>query len=213
MRIWIGPLLLTALALALSGCERSMRDMYDQPRGKAHGSSALFSDGAVSRTPPAGTVIHARGARAGSSSGRLGADATARRVRDEAARTQPYPLDMQLLKRGQERFSIYCLPCHSAAGDGDGRVVRRGFPSPPSYHSDRLRQATDRYVYDVISRGYGVMPSYADRIDPADRWAIVAYVRALQLSRHARMDRLPRDIAEKAREALPARPAMPEQAP
>ena len=213
MKTSLGLALIFPLALGLAGCERAMRDMYDQPRGKAYGSSALFPDGAASRTPPAGTVVHARGAQAGSSSGRLGAEEAARRARDETAPALPYPLDMQLLKRGRQRFSIYCLPCHSAAGDGDGRIVRRGFPSPPSYHTDRLRQATDRYVYDVISQGYGVMASYADRIDPADRWAIVAYVRALQLSRHARIDRLPEDIAEKAREALRIEPATQERTP
>ncbi|NYT35383.1 cytochrome c [Allopusillimonas soli] len=188
--------------LQLPGCERMMHNMYDQPRGNTYGTSSLFPDGAASRTPPAGSVAHARGARPGSSSGRLGADRAERRARDEAAQTQPYPIDMKLLARGQSRFSIYCLPCHSPVGDGDGRIVRRGFPSPPSYHSERLRKVHDRYIYDVISKGYGVMASYADRIAPADRWAIVAYVRALQISQHARVDRLPVDIQKKARHAL-----------
>lgn len=199
-------LLCLPLLLQLTGCERMMHDMYDQPRGKAYRSSALFSDGAGARTPPTGTVVHARGARAGSSSARLGADEAQRRLRDEAAPTQPYPLDRPLLLRGRERYNIYCLPCHSPAGDGDGRVVRRGFPAPPSYHSERLRSAPDRYIFDVISQGYGVMASYADRITPADRWAIVAYVRALQLSRHASLDRLPPAVAQQARKGLAAIP-------
>lgn len=194
---------LPALFLALAGCERAMQDMYDQPRGKAHGSSPLFSDGAASRTPPPGTMVHARGAGAGSSSGRLGTEDAAVRARDAAAPAQPYPLDQGLLARGRQRYDIYCLPCHSPVGDGDGRVARRGFPSPPSYHSDRLRGVSDRYIYDVITQGYGVMASYADRVAPADRWAIVAYVRALQLSQHARLDRLPAAMAERARAELP----------
>lgn len=198
---------LPALLLILPGCERSMRDMYDQPRGKAYGSSPLFSNGAASRTPPDGTIVHAQGARAGSSSGRLGAEGEARRARDAAALTQPYPIDKRLLARGRERYDIYCLPCHSPVGDGDGRVARRGFPAPPSYHSDRLRGVPDRYIYDVISRGYGVMAPYADRVAPADRWAIVAYVRALQLSQHARLDRLPSGMAEQARARLAGVPA------
>lgn len=195
-------LLLTLLLLLAGGCERSMRDMYDQPRGRAYRSNPLFADGSGSRTPPPGTVAHARGASPDSSSGRLGAEQAQRRLRDEAAPEQPYPVDEALLVRGRERFNVYCIPCHSPVGDGDGRVVRRGFPAPPSYHSKRLREASDRHIFDVITQGYGIMVPYADRIAPADRWAIVAYVRALQLSQHARIDRLPPDAAERARKAL-----------
>jgi mono/diheme cytochrome c family protein len=98
---------------------------------------------------------------------------------------------MALLQRGQERYSIYCLPCHSPVGDGDGRVVRRGFPRPPNYHEERLRAAPDQHFFDVITHGYGVMHSYADRVPPQDRWAIVAYIRALQLSQHAEVAQMP----------------------
>jgi mono/diheme cytochrome c family protein len=97
---------------------------------------------------------------------------------------------MALLRRGQERFNIYCSPCHSPVGDGDGMVARRGFPHPPSYHIDRLRNAPDRYLFDVITQGHGVMRSYADRVPADDRWAIVAYIRALQLSQYARLEDL-----------------------
>jgi len=99
--------------------------------------------------------------------------------------TNPLDLTPALLARGRNRFDIYCAPCHSRAGDGDGMIVRRGFPRPPSYHIDRLRNAPDGHFYQVISNGYGVMYPYGDRIDPDDRWAIVAYIRALQLSQHA----------------------------
>lgn len=195
------PLLMLALLLA-GGCERSMRDMYDQPRGKAYRSNSMFADGSGSRTPPPGTVANARGARPDASSGRRGREQAQNRLRDEAAPAQPYPVDQTLLARGRERFNIYCMPCHSPVGDGDGRVVRRGFPAPPSYHSERLRKASDRHIFDVVTQGYGIMVPYADRIAPADRWAIVAYVRALQLSQHARIDRLPADVAQRARKAL-----------
>jgi hypothetical protein len=101
---------------------------------------------------------------------------------------------MDMLRRGQQRYTIYCMPCHSPVGDGDGPIVRRGFPHPPSYHIRRLREADDRHFFDVISQGFGAMYSYADRITPEDRWAIVAYIRALQLSQHAPADALPPDL-------------------
>jgi mono/diheme cytochrome c family protein len=94
------------------------------------------------------------------------------------------PLTVALLQHGQERFRIDCTPCHSELGDGNGMVVQRGFPHPPSYHIDRLRQATTQHFYDVITNGYGAMYSFAARVPPDDRWAIAAYIRALQLSQN-----------------------------
>jgi mono/diheme cytochrome c family protein len=94
------------------------------------------------------------------------------------------PLTLALIQRGQQRFRIDCTPCHSELGDGHGMVVQRGFPAPPSYHIDRLRQAPTQHFYDVITHGYGAMYSFAGRVAPADRWAIAAYIRALQLSQH-----------------------------
>jgi mono/diheme cytochrome c family protein len=176
---------LAAAAALLSGCEKGMHDMYQQPRYDPLAPSSLWSDGGSARLPVRGTEIAARGGFAGSSSGRQGYDLAQRWDRDEYATTNPYPLSAALLARGQDRFRIYCAPCHGPVGDGDGYIVRRGFPAPPSYHIDRLRNAPDRYFVDVITNGYGLMYSYADRVSPADRWAIVAYIRALQLSQHA----------------------------
>jgi mono/diheme cytochrome c family protein len=189
--------------LALTGCERARQDMYDQPRGKAYGPDASFSDGRADRTPPAGIVARTRGDLAGSSSGRRGDAAVLQAQRADDAATQPYPVDMALLRQGRERYDIYCLPCHSPVGDGDGRVVQRGFPPPPSYHIDRLRNAPDRYLYEVIRDGFGQMRPYRDRLTPDERWAVVAYVRALQLSQHAQVDALPAAVRDEVVAKLP----------
>jgi mono/diheme cytochrome c family protein len=108
----------------------------------------------------------------------------------DAAVTPP-PLTLALLQRGQQRFRIYCTPCHSELGDGNGMVVQRGFPHPPSYMEDRLVKAPTRHFYDVMTDGHGVMYSFAGRISPHDRWAIAAYIRALQLSQHVAAADLP----------------------
>lgn len=160
-----------ALLLALCGCERSLRDMYDQPRHKPLAASTLWPDGRSSRPPVPGTIAH---------------DAARERY------AMP-PRTAALLARGRDRFDIFCAPCHSVTGDGDGMIVRRGFPRPPSFHTDALRAATDEHLYDVITHGYGAMYSYATRVDPGDRAAIVAYVRALQLSQHATLADVPAD--------------------
>jgi len=179
------------LLLLLAGCEKARQDMYDQPKYKPMAASTLFSDGGSARVPPAGIMASARGPFAGSSSGRLGEDLT-RSERDAAmARTLPYAVDAALLARGQERYDIYCLPCHGAVGDGDGRVVQRGFPAPEPLSTATLRSASDRHLYEVISDGYGIMYPFADKIEPSDRWAVVAFLRALQLSQHAEAAGLP----------------------
>ena len=208
------PLALAGAVLALGGCESGMHEMYDQPKDLPHTPSPLFADGNASRPQVAGTMPHSGGAWAGASSGRnglvvavppagpvSGVDAQGRplaRGGPAAAPgyANPLPITPQLLARGQDRFNIYCAPCHSRAGDGDGMIARRGFPAPPSYHTARLREAPDSHFYQVITKGYGVMYPYADRVAPHDRWAIVAYIRALQLSQHAPADALtPRDLA------------------
>ena len=111
---------------------------------------------------------------------------------------QPPPVTAYLMRTGREKFGIFCSPCHGLAGDGDGMVVQRGFPAPPSFQIDRLRGAPAQHFFDVITDGYGVMYSYAARVSPHDRWAIVAYIRALQESRHVRIADMPQ-----AREKLP----------
>jgi len=189
--------------LALTGCERGMHEMYDQPKYKPLTSSPLWANGNSSRPQVPGTQPYSAGALAGVSSGRTdrvalvplagpvsGVDANGKPLAQTGAAASPgyanpLPITPTLLSRGQQRFDIYCAPCHSRAGDGDGMIAERGFPHPPSYHTAALRNAPDSHFYKVISNGYGVMYPYADRISPHDRWAIVAYIRALQLSQHA----------------------------
>jgi len=192
---------------ALGGCERSFRDMYDQPRYKPLAASPLWPDGRASRDPVDGAVAHAEGTLAGTSSGQRGLTAPPPAlpplagVRDDlrpatpGATGTPFalpPITPALLARGRDRFDVFCSPCHGIVGDGDGFVVRRGFPAPPSYHTDRLRSASDAHLYAVITDGYGAMYPYATRLTPSDRMAVVAYIRALQLSQHASVDAVPR---------------------
>lgn len=194
------------LLFLLSGCERAMHDMYDQRKYKPLAASEMFADGQSSRPLPANTVARSGGYKAGAASGRHGdrmLPVTVGRVYPldnegkplyaplppaqdvgEVPEKNPLHITKNLLQHGQERFTIYCSPCHSVLGDGDGMVARRGFPHPPSYHTERLRQAPDRYFFKVITRGYGMMYPYADRLSVPDRWAVVAYIRALQLSQH-----------------------------
>ena len=181
MKAWIA---LLAAACALAGCERTMKDMYVQPKLGPDAASPLWGDGKGSRPPPPGSVPIAMGDLAKTSSGRRGRDELVARAAADAASAPP-ATDMALLQRGQSRFGIYCVPCHSPVGDGDGMIARRGFPHPPTFHQPRLREAPDRHFFDVITHGYGVMPPYADRVTPQDRWAIVAWIRALQRSQAA----------------------------
>lgn len=163
---------LLPLIMLLAACTGQQMD--DQPRADTFEASSYFADGTTARVPPAGTVA-------------------------QEDRAQPRPtLNAALLARGRERFAIYCSPCHGLLGDGRGMIVQRGFPPPPSYHSDRLRQAGLDHFYRVISEGYGDMYAYADRVAAPDRWAIAVYIRALQLSRHATID----DVEPKAWAAL-----------
>lgn len=159
-------LALMALSLLLAACRQP--PFTNQPKYKTYSTAPGWPNDQSAREPPAGTV--ARGEPLGPVPEKL-----------------PMPLTHSLLKRGHEQFNIYCTPCHGLTGYGNGMVVQRGFPSPPSYHSERLRNAPLRLFYDVITNGYGIMYSYADRVAPADRWAIAAYIRALQLSQSAKL--------------------------
>ncbi|MEC9483441.1 MAG: cytochrome c, partial [Halomonas sp.] len=118
--------------------------------------------------------------------------------------TLPMPLTRKLLEHGQERFNVFCSPCHGRTGYGNGMVVQRGFPSPPSFHIERLREAPLRHFYAVITDGFGVMYSYADRVPLEERWAIAAYIQALQLSQYAEVDDLTPRLMAKLGEAPPA---------
>jgi mono/diheme cytochrome c family protein len=140
--------------------------MSHQPRYDSYEPSQLFADGTSLQAPPEGTMSR---------------DVPAW---DAALRQRP-EIDRALLQRGRERYGIYCSPCHDVSGYGHGTVPARGFPQPPSFHIARLRNAPSSYFVDVITNGHGVMYSYADRVEPSDRWAIAAYIRALQLSQRA----------------------------
>jgi mono/diheme cytochrome c family protein len=157
-----------------------MQDMYNQPRYKPLAASPLWADGSSARPQVAGTISFSAGAPAAAASGRRTIEATGTSAPTFAT-----------LQRGRERYAIYCSPCHSDSGDGDGMVVRRGFPRPVSFHADAMRSAPDSRFLDAIVDGYGAMYSYADRVEPADRRAIVAFIRALQLSQNARSADLP----------------------
>jgi hypothetical protein len=175
----ISPLGLLAV-LALAGCRQ---DMQDQPRFKPLAESDFYSDLRSARPPVEGTV--ARGQLHEDTyfySGKLG---------NNPGDYMPFPVTGDVLARGRERFNIYCAPCHSRLGDGNGMIVQRGFRAPPSYHTERLRKAPLGYFFDVMTEGFGAMPEYASQIPARDRWTIVAYIRALQLSQEATMSDVP----------------------
>jgi mono/diheme cytochrome c family protein len=176
------PLALAVVALTCVACRQ---DMHNQPRYKPLAPSRFFADGRSARTPVEGTVAR----------GRLRADRamyTGRAGRD-FVQDIPVAVTRPLLDRGRERYNIYCAPCHGGVGDGAGMIVERGFRRPPSFHIERLRDAPAGQIYDVISNGFGAMASYASRVSVADRWAIVAYLRALQLSQGAVIADVPPD--------------------
>jgi mono/diheme cytochrome c family protein len=184
--------MLAGCALLLSACRQQM---FQQPSYRPFQPSSSFADGTSARPLPGDTV--ARGQLRNDQPLFTGKDANGR-----DATEFPFPITRDVLTRGQQRFDIYCSPCHGFVGDGDGMLVRRGFTTPPTYHSDRLRQAPVGHFFDVITNGFGSMPSYADQVAVPDRWAIVAYIRALQLSQQAPLADVPPD--ERARlEAQP----------
>jgi mono/diheme cytochrome c family protein len=157
------------LCAGLGACDQNMED---QPKYDQYEPAPLFRNGRVLQSPVAGTVARGDLAR-------------------DAERTARPPLSMALLARGQTQHDVFCALCHARTGDGGGMIVQRGFPRPPSYHSDRLRNESDQHLFDVITNGYGAMYSYAARVRPRDRWAIIAYIRALQISQNARIKDVP----------------------
>jgi cytochrome c553 len=173
--------LLILLAVAAAGCRR---DMFHQPSSKPLASSDFFQDNHMASRPLLQNTV-ARGHLDENTvlyTGKIGTN---------LVDAFPFPITETVLERGRERYDIYCAPCHGRTGEGNGMVVQRGFPAPPSYHIDRLRKAPVGYFFDVITRGYGVMYSYAERVQPNDRWAIAAYIRALQRSENATLAEVP----------------------
>ena len=167
--------------LLLAGCRQ---DMHDQPKYIPLRPSTFFADGRSARPIPEGTVAR----------GHLNDDIafyTGKGPDGKVVNEFPFPVTKEKILRGEQRFNIYCTPCHDRTGSGNGMVVRRGYRRPPTYHSDRLRQMPNGHFFDVITNGFGAMPDYAAQIPPDDRWAIVAYIRALQLSQQASINEVP----------------------
>ncbi len=175
-------LLVLALAPLAFGCRQ---DMHDQPRFEPLEANPFFADDRASRPLLPGTIPR----------GHLKLDTHLYfgKVDGALVTTFPFPVTEAVLKRGRERYDIYCSPCHGYLGYGDGMIVKRGFKAPPSLHSERLRNEPVGHLYDVITNGLGAMYDYADRIKPRDRWAIVAYIKTLQFSQHVPFEELPEE--------------------
>lgn len=173
-------ILVAALLLLAAGCRQNM---HNQHKVKTLAASDFFADGQGARPIPAHTV--ARGDL------REGWAYTGLDTANKPVAQMPFPLTRQVLERGQERFNIFCSPCHDRQGTGRGMIVERGFKQPTSYHIERLRNAPVGYFYNVMTEGFGVMPSYAPQIPVADRWAIAAYIRVLQYRQTAKLADLP----------------------
>ena len=188
-----------ALLTAASGCRQNM---HNQHKVKTLGPSTFFADGQGARPIPAHTV--ARGdLREGFAYTGLGAD-------NKPVAEMPFPVTREVLLRGQERFNIYCSPCHGRLGNAQGMIPQRGFKPPTSYHIERLRTAPVGYFFNVMTEGYGVMPTYAPQIPVADRWAIAAWIRVLQYSQNAKLAELPAAVQQRVQEDLnPAAGARP----
>ena len=187
---WLLPAAFCLVTAA--GCRQ---DMHNQPKYIPLRDSVFFKDGSSARPLPDDTVAR----------GTLQDDAPFYTGKNGAALVDalPFPLTQQVLDRGENRFNIYCAPCHDRNGTGNGMIVRRGYRQPPSYHIDRLRQAPLGHFFDVMTNGFGAMPDYRAQIAPRDRWAIAAYIRALQYSQNAAVaDLTPEDrqkLSEPAR--------------
>jgi hypothetical protein len=178
-RAW-GVGCLCTIGLLLGGCRL---DMHVQPKYLPYEPTNFFGDGRSERPVVAGTVAR----------GHLQQDELLYTGKENGAMARKFPFAITRadLERGRERYNIYCTPCHDYVGSGHGMIVQRGFPPPPSFHTDRLRNAPAGHFFDVITNGLGSMYSYAARVEPEDRWRIAAYIRALQLSRQATMQDAP----------------------
>src|SRR5215472_11394027 len=172
------------------GCRYLKQDMANQPKNLPLSPSDFFEDGRSGRPLLENTVAR----------GSLADDAL---FVPKDSNAFPLPVNRELLERGQDRYKIFCTPCHGLQGDGYGVVAMRGMKHPPSFHQDRLRQAPNGYFYDNITNGFGAMYGYSAQIPPRDRWAIIAYVRALQLSRNAKVADLPAELREKLNQSGP----------
>lgn len=176
---------LALVCLGFAGCNNTLRqDMANQPRQNPLSPTEFFADGRSERPILENTVVR-------------GSVANDVLNVPKDSNVFPLPITAELLQRGQERYGIYCTPCHGLQGNGMGMAAMRGMKHPPSYHEQRLRESPNGYFYDVITNGFGAMYGYSAQIPPRDRWAIVAYVRALQLSRNAPANELPAALREK----------------
>ena len=169
--------LLVAGALCLAAAAGCRQDMHNQPKYRPLRASTFYEDTSSARPLVEGTIAR----------GTLQTDAAFFTGKSGALFVNELPIQVtqEVLDRGQERFNIFCAPCHDATGSGNGLVVQRGYPQPPSFHQDRLRKVEAGYFFDVMTNGFGRMPDYRAQINPRDRWYIVAYIRALQLAQHA----------------------------
>jgi len=195
--MWSRSILAAVLAMFLASCRQ---DMQDQPRYKPLAATDFFGDGRSARPLVEDTVArdHLR----------IDQALYTGKVGDADVDTFPFAITRADVLRGKERFNIYCSPCHSRIGDGNGMVVRRGFRQAANYHTDKLLKAPVGHFFDVMTNGFGAMPSYASRIQPEDRWRIAAYIRVLQLSQNATIDDVP--AGERATlEAQPMAEAQP----
>ena len=180
--------------LCLAATAACRQDMHDQPRAEPFEESDFFGDRRSVRPAVAGTIPRGHL--------RLDEHFYTGKIDGALATDFPAPVTIEMLKRGQERYDIFCAPCHSKTGDGLGMIVLRGMKQPESFHSQRLLDVEVGHYFDVVTNGFGNMYSYEDRIDPDDRWAIAAYVRALQMSQGANLSELPESDQQRIRQIV-----------
>lgn len=195
---FVSIILLTVALLLITGCDVVPLHMRVQPRYEPLDPSPLWEDGTSARPLPANTMPRGHW-------GEIKQDPvyyTGKVSEEEYVQVVPMDVNRDVLLKGQERFDIFCAPCHGADGYGNGMIVQRGMKQPPSLHDQRLRDQPDGYIYEVIGNGFGAMYSYASRVPPDDRWAIVAYVRALQFSQNVNVNDLPADVRQQIESEL-----------